>query len=261
MKAAPVVALVALLTLVSGCGGGSPSAPAAGAELRGRTFESSAVTENGAPRALVPGTRVSLAFTDDGRLRAQAGCNTMSAPVTLAGNRLELGEFATTTMGCDAPRHDQDQWLADFLATKPTLAIDGANLTISSGSTEVTMLDRTVANPALPLEGTHWTVDTVVHGQAASSTPPGATATLDFKGDTVAVDTGCNTGSGSYQELGDKIRFGPIATTKKACEPEIMSLEQAVTTVLDGTVTYAIDADQLTLTHPSGTALRLRGQR
>ena len=41
--------------------------------------------------------------------------------------------------------------------------------------------------------------------------------------------------------------FGPLMLTKRACQAGPSSVEQAVTTVLTGTVSYTIDADLLTI--------------
>ncbi|HEU5472404.1 MAG TPA: META domain-containing protein [Actinophytocola sp.] len=264
MKATPfaVALLTPLALLAAACGDPDPAPAGTDVDqLRGRTFVSTDVTENGQPRPLVPGTSLTIQFTDDGRLLADAGCNKMSGAARIENGALVLDELGSTMMACDEARADQDQWLSSFLTGRPTIRLDGANLILTSDKTEVTMLDRTVADPGLPLEGTHWQVDTLMSGDIATSTPSGATATLEFKDGTLNLNTGCNTGSGSYQLLGDKIRFGPIATTKMACEPELMALETAIVTVLDGIVDHTIDADVLTLTHPSNAALKARGQR
>ena len=68
-----------------------------------------------------------------------------------------------------------------------------------------------------------------------------------FDAGTVAVSTGCNTGSGGYQVAGDEITFGAIAITLMACAEPAASVEQSVLAVLDGTVTFTIADDVLTL--------------
>ena len=54
--------------------------------------------------------------------------------------------------------------------------------------------------------------------------------------------------------------FGPIATTRMACEPAAMQVEQQVLAVLTGTATFAIDADALTLTNGAGGLVARAGR-
>jgi len=121
--------------------------------------------------------------------------------------------------------------------------------------------DRKVVEPDLALQGPKWTVDTIIDGEVASTTPAAASAWVLFDKGTVQVSAGCNSGSGTYSVSGSTLRISDIATTRKACEPEIMTLENAVLGVLRGEVTYSIDADRLTLKQASGRGLQLRGQR
>src|SRR4051794_37957374 len=106
------LAVLAILLALAACGSGS-----AGTDPSplGHTYLSDAVTDQGKPRQLVAGTQISLNFTSDHRLIAQAGCNTINAPVDLSGGKVALGETETTLMGCGAGRSEQDAWLADVL--------------------------------------------------------------------------------------------------------------------------------------------------
>jgi heat shock protein HslJ len=70
---------------------------------------------------------------------------------------------------------------------------------------------------------------------------------------TVAVETGCNTGSGSVEVGDDTLTFGPIATTLRACADEAVNqLEAAVLAVLQGEVSYTIDGSNLSLRSGEG---------
>lgn len=250
---------ILLLSLLAACGTANAPGAAPDPGLGGRTFLSTSVTENGKPHELVAGTTVSLRFTEDGRLLADAGCNSMSGPVNLAGGRIEVRELGSTAMGCADALQRQDAWLATVLRGTPSWRLDGNTLVISAGGTELRLLDRREAQPNLPLTGTRWSVDTITDGEAASSAPPGAS--LVFDAGTVRVETGCNQGSASYSLSGNTIRFGPVITTKRACQVERMNLENAVLGALTGEVSYTIDADRLTLRPPSGRGLALKGVR
>ena len=150
----------------------------------------------------------------------------------------------------------QDTWLAAFLPNS-SVSLAGDELTLTRDGVTLTLLDEETANPDRPLEGTRWVVEGIVARDAVSSVPAGAVASLTLEGGTVEVDAGCNTGSGTYTLEDGVVVFGPIATTKMACEPEVMDLEAAVLQVLSGAAGWTIDADTLTLTN-GGNGLILR---
>lgn len=237
-----------------------------------RTFLSTAVTENGEPRPLVGGTRISLTFVEDGhRIGAQAGCNSMGGQASFEGGRLVVGDLATTEMGCDPPRHAQDEWLAGFLTSRPQYSFSGdtpeppgnsgSTLTLDNGTTRIVLDDREVADPDRPLRGTKWVVDTIVEGESASSVPAGAEAYLVFGDDNhFSGNAGCNRmgGDSVIHEDTSTITFSGVITTKMACQEDRMRLERAVLATLDGDVAYQIDAAVLRLDGPDGHGLRLR---
>ena len=163
------------------------AAPDLAAALPGHTYVSTAVEGF----TLVDGTQVVLTF-DGANLAANAGCNQLASTWSVEGSVLVVPAMAQTEMACDpAALMDQDTWLGSVLTSRPTLTLDGDTLTIAAQGATVTMLDREVADPDRPLEGTVWTVDTLVTGDAASSLPAGVRApTLTLEGGNVLVDTG-----------------------------------------------------------------------
>jgi heat shock protein HslJ len=113
----------------------------------------------------------------------------------------------------------------------------------------MTLLDREVADPDLPLTGTTWTVISIISGDAVSTVPDGATATFEFADDgTVSVNTGCNTGSGRYELDGTTLRFVDVAVTEMACGGPGGQLESFVLSILgaDG-LEITIEAGSLTM--------------
>lgn len=267
-----VTVLTALLA--TGCGarggsvepGGQPgevsTEPTESAEPDGRLallgeYVATAVSTEGKPKALVDGTAVSLRFTDDSRLVANAGCNTLSGPVDLLGGRVEVRDLSMTDMGCDQPRHAQDEWLSAFLSAKPAWRADGETVVLTGADSELTLARKA----ARQLVGTRWVVDTVIDGQVAGSAPQGSKAFLIFDANgTLQVGAGCNTGSTTYNSTADTITVDPPILTLMACTPEVMALEQAVVAVLDGTVKYRLDSETLTLTAVNGKGIAMRAQ-
>jgi heat shock protein HslJ len=246
--------------LLAACGAesptGSPGGPPAGSgapgNLAGRTFLSTAIVG----RDLVPGSQVRLSF-DVGQIGAQAGCNSMGGSVAIVDDRLVLGGLAMTEMACDPALMDQDAWLAAFL-DGAALALAGDTLTLAKDTVTLTLVDREVADPDRPLVGTRWVVDGLVSGDAVSSVPGGVVAALGFTPDgRVEVETGCDSGGGPAAVEDATISFGPLVLTEMACEGPAAELERAVTTVLAGTVAYAIEADVLSLDR-GGVGLLLR---
>jgi heat shock protein HslJ len=257
-------ALLAGLT-VAGCaamaaggprGSGDGGAAGGGATadgVRGRTFLSTKVTDGGAARPLVSGSRVTLSFTDDG-LRAHAGCNSMGGTARFDGARLVVqGGLTMTEMGCEPKLMEQDQWLAGLLSAGAQLTVDGDRLVLTSGRTVIELVDRRVADPDRPLVGTTWTLDGFVDGDTASSVPGGVAVTLRLDGQgRVALDLGCNTGTGSVRVDGSTLRFGAIRSTTLPCPSLESSVGGQVLDVLDGAaVTADVEAGTLTLTNGS----------
>ena len=248
-----VLGLLPLAVLAAaGCAGRSnarqpddePTATVASAgtgPLAGQTFTATALPDHG---ALVPGTRIELRFTEDGRLVANAGCNTVSGRVTTAGGRLDTAELSITELGCDPPRHEQDQRLSAFLAAAPSWRLDGDTLVLSAAGTTMT-LTRAVSPP---LAGTVWRVDTLIRGAVAGSTPAGADATLVFGTDEVTVSGLCNLRAVPYTASGATLTFELGPMTRMACAPEVMRVEDAAVAVLDGQTSYRIDGRTLTIT-------------
>lgn len=220
--------------------------------LDGHEFVSTAV----AGHELVAGTRVRLTFDAD-RLGAHAGCNQLGGTWSIDDDALVVpNDMVMTEMACDPPAlMDQDTWLASFLTSRPDAALDGDTLTLTADEVRITLLDREVADPDRPLEGTTWVAEGLVEGDAVSSVPDGVRPpTLVFDGGQVMVDTSCNTGSAGYEVAGNEITFAPLALTLIDCE---YSVEAQVTPVLDGTATYEIEAGVLTITDDAaGLVLR-----
>lgn len=252
--------LGAVVLLAAGCASDQDAGGNPGDQLVGRTFLSTSVTDAGQPRELVAGTRVSLWFADDGRLIANAGCNTLTGPVDLGDGKLKFpGELSMTEMGCDAPLHVQDEWLSRLLGSGPSWRLDGDELVLTSPAAELVLLDRSVAEPDKPIEGTKWLLETILTADSASSVPAGVTAHLTFEGGRVTGSTGCNALEGPATLSGTTVTFGPLTMTRKACPDDQASAERAMVATLQGAVPFKIESNQLTLNPGAANGLGFRG--
>ena len=66
---------------------------------------------------------------------------------------------------------------------------------------------------------------------------------------------GCNGLFGGYETGAGKLKFGMVASTLMACEPELMKREQALSSTLRQTVAYEFDHDALVLKDKQGKTL------
>jgi heat shock protein HslJ len=238
------VAGACLLLALTGCG----TELGAGASLKGKVYLSTAVTEDGKPKQLVPNSRVRLTFSDDGRLIADAGCNSMQSPVDTGGGKLSMDDqMAVTAMGCDSPRHAQDGWLMKILRSEPTWKLEGDRLTLTSGGTTISLTDRKTVEPDLALDGTKWSLETVISGETAAHQAGSEKVWITLNGDRVTGSTGCNELQGKVARDTGKLTFGEIATTRRACPGDAGKLEQTLLATLKGDVTYEIDSNRLKL--------------
>ena len=104
------------------------------------------------------------------------------------------------------------------------------------------------------LQGT-WAL--TAYGPEGATTPVAADsqASIAFNDDgTMTGNSGCNGFGGEYSVEGDQIEFSGLVSTLMACEEPLMTQEGTVFKVLDGTASYNIDGDTLTITK-DGTAL------
>lgn len=249
--------LVFTLLLMAGCGAQGPGGgdqPADGKELTGRTFLSTSVTGY----QLAANTRIILAFPEHGKITATGGCNHLFGEVNFDTDKLAVSNMGGTDMACGKPLMDQDDWVTKFLTAKPVWALTGDELVLTGADAEIKLVDRKTADPDRPLTGRRWIVDSLLDGEASRSVPQGAQAYLEFQGDKVTGNTGCNTLSGNFSQKDGTITFSNIATTKIACPGDLGALERAVLDVVEGEVTVRIDADRLTLVHVTGQGLHLR---
>ena len=183
----------------------------------------------------------------------------MSGEYEVVDGVLKVGMLAMTEMACEEPLMSQDTWLSGFL-DGATATLDDTTLTLAKDGTTLTLQDESVAQPRPAARGHPLGRHQHDRERGGQQRPRGRQASLVFDASSVAVETGCNSGSGGYEAQDDLITFGPIATTLKLCVDEgVAALEQSVLGVLQGEVEYDIDGNTLTLTK-DGTGLVLTAE-
>ena len=108
-------------------------------------------------------------------------------------------------------------------------------------------METNKASVALP--GSAWQVTTFA-GQTPLADHP-ITFEFDNEGN-IAGDGSCNRFGGSCKIEGDKIEVGPLRSTRRACEPDIMQQEHKFLALLGTTTAWSIEGAALILTSPDG---------
>lgn len=243
------LALGLSLLALGGCGDDSDGVPSGNPiSLVGRAF----VATSADGFALPDAATLVIRF-DPGQLGVSGGCNLIGGAYRFDGAVLVADEgFMQTEMACDEPLMQLDTDVVALLGSKPTISTNAAGdvLTITGAAASLTLTEQ--QPPAdLPLEGTVWTVTTILEGDAASG-GFAVSPTLTFHDGTVDVFAGCNNGSATAVVSETAIEFGPLALTRMACADDAMTVEAAVSSVFGGSVDYRIDGTSLELLGANG---------
>lgn len=94
------------------------------------------------------------------------------------------------------------------------------------------------ATPALPLEGTRWTLQ---------DTQPGSTITATFQQGVVSGSGGCNSYNGSFTIFGVDMTIGALTVTGLSCDPALMEQETFYLARLQVVDEFEIEGSQLRL--------------
>ena len=187
---------------------------------------------------------------ESGRLSGFAGCNNFTGSYELEGDRLVIGPVATTQMACPEPGSSVEQAFHRALkgSWRYTLAGDELTATTDSGATL-----RFVREAPPQLAGVDWKVTSFNNNRHAVVGVIGdSSLTLAFKDGKVSGSAGCNNFHGGYKAEGSKIQFGPLATTRRACEESLMTQEKEFLAALASAVTWKIDGNVLDMHRSDG---------
>lgn len=250
------VAALAVLTLAA-CGTekgstGSSSSAAPDLPLAGTDWSVGSVTVNGRTVQAPHGADVS--FGRD-RVSGSSGCNHFSAPTSVKGDTLTVGNSTSTLIGCPRNIQEYEKALSRTLSGRLTAHLGDGKLTLKGQDGDSVSLR---ARPAAALTGTEWKVTSLVEGGTASPVPEGTAgkARLTFgKDGSVRGNLGCNRVSGMAKVTEGTITFGHLTTTRMACRGPAMTLERYLLKLLHGPLSYRIQQHGLTLRAPDGNGI------
>lgn len=218
------------------------------------TFQSVAVTQDGQPYPLLPGTVIRLRITDGG-LHAHVGGNLLTGQVSVEGGHLVVTGLHTTDAPYGSDQQTQDAWLVEFLAAGPAWTRHDGELLLRVDGTEIRLAGLPESDR--PLSETYWLVESSAR-PGSPPVPARVHAHLVFRDGQVHGALSCNWLSGRAVVADATIAVDGLGTTKRMCRQEDILLEIAIFDVLHGEVAVDLDADRLDLTGPDGRSLHLR---
>jgi heat shock protein HslJ len=204
-------------------------------------------------RTLVPGSSVTLRFEDD-RANGSDGCNRFGVSYAATGSKLDFKPGGMATQMACAPELMQQAsaFMASLSGTR-AFRMEAGQLQLLGADGAV--LARFAPQPE-GLAGTAWQVTGYNNGrQAVVSVLNGTELTMEFSADgRVAGSAGCNRYTGSFQQDGQSLSFGPAAATRRLCvEPDgVMEQEQRFLKALETVSTARHEADRLELRTADG---------
>ena len=223
-----------------------------GATLEGSTW----VLDRTSIESLAPGApddaRVDLIFEDDA-VAGTSGCNRYFGSYEVDGGSISFGTLGGTEMACAPSLMQLESAYLAALGDVRDQQVGGGELVLSGDEVRLVFREEEAPEP-VPLVGTTWGLDSLALATDAVASPvAGTEVTLELLDDGSAAGSGgCNTFNTTYVVDGASIRFDPVASTRMACEPEVMTQETAVFGALESAASFDVEGDVLTLDDVDG---------
>ena len=188
--------------------------------------------------------RPTMTFGTDGQVQGTGSCNGYGGPYRLDGDTIGIGDLLSTLMLCqDAAIGAQE---AAFMA-----GLRGANAwrIDAQGELHLSGVSEIVGRPAGAEPSTSAEADGIVGAWDLAELGPTddfahLVPTIEFSADgTVSGFAACNTFNGTYELDATTLTFGPLATTKMACERPASAVEADYLAALGGVTGWAIEPD------------------
>jgi heat shock protein HslJ len=185
-----------------------------------------------------------------------SGCNQYFGEFGLDGGRVTLGPLGGTEMACEEPLMALEAAYLAGLATVDSARMDADQLVLTGPGTEL-RFERVEPPPAARLGSTQWTLDSLVSGDAVSSTVGEPATLLLLEDGTFEGSTGCRMFTGQYMTVGDELEVDGLKAEGN-CRGDAAEQDQHVLDVFEGRFRPTIEGQQLTLTGDGGNRLVYR---
>lgn len=286
MLVPPVSAGAAVVAMLLGIGGlgssnESPSADTV-ATLPGRVFTGTHLVLDGKSRPLNPADGITLGFNrNEARMGAFNGCSDFNSAYQISNGRLlSVGEASSSGVGTEKCSDKENvalgERLDDFYFTGPTIQISDSSITLRGSGVELTLNDRELADPDLPLQGTRWEMNMSAYditgygsGSPGVSGGPQVHGSLHFSDTEVIGTVECTDFRGPALLTDHTISIGKMQLKKHApCRVDASSdsvtdqsnRTQSVLSRLSGLMDWNIASGTLALHHSDGSGLKLSSE-
>jgi heat shock protein HslJ len=252
-----VTALIGLMLVATSCARYAPGAGGSGSPGPSDSLDLSGawvLTRGegpGGPIQVPDGWRVTLTFTGDDEFGGQA-CNYYGGTYDLgADGAVTFRSMSMTEMACEEPMMTVESEFHAALAAVTQVARSGDELTLRGEGAEL-VFGLLPPVPDEALQGTRWTLESLIQGDAVSSVQGDAWLVLEPDG-TMTGSTGCRDLSGRYVVNGDQLTWTDLRAEGE-CSADLEEQDRIVVGVLEQPI-VAIEGNRLTLSRPDGTGL------
>lgn len=232
---------IILALLLSGC---SLLSGGASASLDGEWLLQ-ASTNQGQAIPIVAGSKITLKI--DGTQAGGSACNHYGGTIQVSGSSITISALSMTEMACQEPLMAAESAYLAALPRVTTAARNGNSLVLTGPQVE---LRFAIIPPAANanLVGTTWVLESLITGEAVSSTV-GERVTLEFSGDgKLAASTGCRSVTGTYEVADGQVQVSLDPYDTIGCAQEVGAQDARILEVLSSGFGIAIEGDRLTVT-------------
>ena len=187
-------------------------------------------------------------------LYGAGGCNRWFGTVAQDGITIAFSGIGSTMMYCDEPAMGiETQFLGLLPEVRTWVVVDDELQLLGDGDALLLVFSR---NAVDGIEGVDWDVTMLaVDGPTLVGIPSDVPLMLTLAEGSASGPGACNRYNASYTLDGDALAFGPVMSTRMACEEPLMTLEAAWFDVLSRVASWRIGGSTLVLLDADGAPL------